>query len=332
MNLDDVFDMSFCTMCPRKCGVDRKSGKTGFCGCTSEMHVTRAALHMWEEPCISGEKGSGTVFFSGCTLRCVYCQNAKISRKPVGTAVNSDELADIFLKLQKQGAANINLVTPGHWLHGIIPALRKAKENGLVIPVIYNSSGYENVESLRKLEGLIDVYLPDMKYIDSETAGKYSMAPDYPEKAKAAIDEMFRQTGKTLYEDERENLYDSMDEVEISDDDYENGIYIKKGVIVRHLVLPGKYGETKRILKYLFEKYGDAIAISIMSQYTPMKEKNVDFPELSERIDMEKYDELTDYAIELGISNAFIQVGEVCLESFIPEFDGTGVEKREKIV
>lgn len=248
MDFNDAFDMSCCTMCPRGCKADRQSGKTGFCGCTSEMYVTRAALHMWEEPCISGEKGSGTVFFSGCTLRCVYCQNAKISRRPVGTAVNPDELAEIFLQLQKQGAANINLVTPGHWLHGIIPALRKAKKSGLMIPVIYNSSGYESVESLRKLEGLIDIYLPDMKYIDAETAAKYSGASDYVEKSKAAIDEMFRQTGKTLYEDGRGKVYVSMDEVEISDDDYGNGIYIKKGVIVRHLVLPGKYEETKKYL------------------------------------------------------------------------------------
>ncbi len=327
MKPDELFDMSCCTMCPRKCGADRKSGKTGFCGCTSEMYVTRAALHMWEEPCISGEKGSGTVFFSGCTLRCVYCQNAKISRKPSGVAVDSDELAEIFLNLQKKGAANINLVTPGHWLHLIIPALKKAKKNGLVLPVIYNSSGYESVESLRKLEGLIDVYLPDMKYINDETAQKYSMSADYAERSKEAIDEMVRQTGNTVYEDEKGRRYCSMDEVELSEDDYGNGIYIKKGVIVRHLVLPGKYEDAKEILGYLFGKYGDTIGISIMSQYTPMNDQNGDFPELSENIDMDKYDEITDYAIELGISNAFIQVGEVCLESFIPDFDGTGVKK-----
>ena len=297
-------DTSFlCNLCPRECNVDRGLGKTGFCKVPNHIKVARAALHFWEEPCISGEEGSGTVFFSGCNLRCVYCQNRKIAEGVYGKIITVDRLAAIFLDLQKQGANNINLVTPSHYVLQIVKALNLAKEQGLLIPVVYNSSAYESVETLKKLEGYVDVYLPDFKYMDEELGRKYSNAGNYSEIAKKAIDEMVRQVGNAQFDS--------------------RGI-LKKGVVVRHLVLPGYTADSKEIIKYLYDTYGNSIYISIMSQFTPILGLE-NYPELQRKLTEKEYDEVVDFAIELGVENGFIQEGDVAKESFIPDFDGQGV-------
>ena len=288
-----------CNLCPRKCGANRKDGEIGFCGATDKVKIARSSLHFWEEPCISGDVGSGTVFFSHCTLKCVYCQNYNISTKNQGRFVTESELSDCFLDLQKQGALNINLVTPTHYVPQIIEALKIAKEKGLALPVLYNTSGYENPETLELLRGHVDIFLPDFKYFQGDLAKKYSGAADYPDIAKKAIAKMFDLVGKCEFD--------------------EDGI-IKKGVIVRHLMLPGQENDSKKILDYLYKTYGDDIFISIMSQYTPLATLPKEFPELNTKIDMTVYDKLLDFAVDLGIENAFIQEEEAASESFIPEF------------
>lgn len=291
-----------CNSCPRQCNVDR-SNSAGFCGMPKEVHIARAALHMWEEPCISGEEGSGTVFFSGCTLRCVYCQNYNISNGSVGKSVTVSRLAEIFIELQQKGANNINLVTPTHYISSIAKAIKLSRTAGLNIPIVYNTSGYETVDNLRQLDGLVDIYLPDFKYMSGELSKKYSKAEDYPDVVKEAISEMYRQTGACLFD--------------------ERGI-MKKGIIVRHLVLPGYACDSKRIIKYLYETYRDNIYMSIMNQYTPLPHvKN--YPEINRKVTPDEYDDVVDYAIELGVINAFIQEGETAKESFIPDFDMEGV-------
>lgn len=297
--------MKQCTLCPRRCGALRIEGKKGFCGEKSTVRVARAALHFWEEPCISGENGSGTVFFTGCTLRCVYCQNHNISDGSVGKEISVERLAEIFLELQNQGANNINLVTPTHFVPEIIKALDMAKSRGMNLPIVYNTSGYETLETLKMLDGYVDIYLPDFKYLDKNHAKKYSMAEDYPEVAKAAISEMVRQTGEPEFD--------------------KNGI-LQKGVIVRHLLLPGCLNDAKNIVKYLYETYGDMIYMSLMSQYTPLDSLDKEtYPELGRKVSEKSYNWLTDYAIELGVEQAFIQEGDVAEESFIPPFTLEGV-------
>lgn len=295
-------EMEDCCLCPRNCHVNRLQGKTGYCGQTAEIRAARAALHMWEEPCISGDSGSGAVFFSGCTLGCVYCQNHKIADGTVGKPISVERLAEIFLELQEQGAWNINLVTAGHFIPSVIRSLNLAKRQGLRIPVVYNTSGYEKVDTLKKLEGYIDIYLPDLKYVDTALAEKYSFAPDYPKVAKAALDEMVRQVGVAQFEGEQ----------------------MKKGVIVRHLVLPGQSEASREVIRYLYETYGDRIFISILNQYTPMPYLER-YPELNRKITDEEYDEVVDYAISIGVENGFIQEGDTAQESFIPEFDIMGI-------
>lgn len=291
-------DLKICALCPRECKVDR-SKATGYCGSLETIKVARAALHMWEEPCISGEKGSGTVFFSGCPLHCVYCQNRAIAGGGVGKELSISELSEVFLKLQKEGANNINLVTPTHYIPQIAQALKLAKNNGLSIPIVYNTGSYEKVESLRKLRGLVDIYLPDCKYFSSEIGAKYSNAPDYYEVAMAAIKEMYEQVGEPCFN--------------------EDGI-MTKGVIVRHLLLPGLLEDSKKIIKALYEQYGDSIYLSIMNQYTPMPGIETKYPELGMKVTDEEYEALVDYAIEIGVENGFIQEGETATESFIPDF------------
>lgn len=286
-----------CILCPRKCAAKRDSDEVGFCGSDNQIKIGRYGLHFWEEPCISGEKGSGTVFFSYCNLKCVFCQNYRISTEERGRIVSEDELADIFLELQDMGANNINLVTPTHYADKIILALDIARANGLNLPIIYNTSGYETVETLKTLEGYVDVYLPDFKYWRSDIASRYSGAPDYPEIAKAAISEMVRQTGRAKFK---------------------NGL-ITKGTIVRHLLLPGNLFDAKKIIDYLYSTYGDDIFISIMNQYTPLEQVR-DIPPLNRKVGKKEYDVLIDYAASIGIKNAYIQEGETALESFIPEF------------
>lgn len=290
--------MKKCNICPRMCAVDRAAGQAGKCRSTDKIRVARIAPHYWEEPCISGKNGSGALFFSGCTLGCVYCQNRKISRSAVGREMDISSLALAMLKLQGDGVHNINLVTPTHFAAGIKSALVKAKEMGLAIPVVYNTSGYDRVETLRSLEGLIDVYLPDFKYADSALAQKYSFAPDYPEVAKAAIDEMVRQTGKVRFDG------DGM---------------ITRGVIVRHLALPGHIDDSMKITRYLHNRYGEKIYISLMNQYTPPSGEELP-QELARPLSEDEYERLIDYAVDIGVEQAFVQEGGTVDESFIPEF------------
>ena len=296
------------------CNVNRHTG-TGYCLMTDRLKVARAALHMWEEPCISGERGSGAVFFSGCTLRCVFCQNYKIAAAKVGKYITVDELADIMLRLQNNQANNINLVTPTHYAGQIAEALIKAKDRGLKIPVVYNTSAYENVDTLKIMDGLVDVYLPDFKYMDGKLALKYSNAGNYPETAKVALREMVRQTGTPdMYGD---------DDTLVRDGYVESGI-MKKGVIVRHLILPGYTKESRNVIKYLYDTYKNDIYISIMNQYTPLEHVKL-YKELCRKVTKKEYDKVVDYAIDIGVTNAFIQEGGTAKESFIPEFDFTGL-------
>ena len=297
--------MSACTLCPRECHVDRSSGKKGFCGMDGTIYLARAALHMWEEPCISGTKGSGAVFFSGCGLRCCFCQNHDIAIGSRGLAVSVERLGEIFLELKEKGAANINLVTGAHYVPQIIEALKLARMQGMDLPVVYNSSGYEKLETLKLLEGYVDIYLPDLKYMEPDLAQKFSHAPDYVERAKAAIKEMVRQSGSCQFG--------------------EDG-YIRRGTIVRHLILPGHTKNSRKVLRYLHETYGEDIYISIMNQYTPVR-KFGEFKELNRKVTKREYEKVLDAAVEMGIQNGFIQEGETASESFIPEFDYEGVEK-----
>ncbi len=293
-----------CTLCPRACHANRLQGATGFCRVPAQLLVARAALHMWEETCISGENGSGAVFFSGCGVGCVFCQNQAIARGRSGKYITIERLADIFLELQAKGAHNINLVTPDHYAPSIVMALDLARARGLRLPVIGNCSGYASPAVLKLFEGYIDIWLPDFKYCDSKTASRYSHAPDYFETAKAALAEMYRQTGDPVFDD------DGM---------------MQKGIIVRHLTLPGYTDDSKRILDYLHGTYGDHLYISIMNQFTPMPQLLPDYPELNRKVPVADYDALVDYAIDIGIENGFIQEGETADESFIPPFDNEGV-------
>lgn len=298
--------MEKCTLCPRNCFVNRKLGEKGICGQSSTLKVARAALHFWEEPCISGEKGSGAVFFSGCALHCVFCQNQEIANGSVGKEISKERLSEIFLELQEKGANNINLVTPDHFVPQIVPAIERARNQGLNLPIVYNTSSYENVDSIRKLEGIVDIYLPDFKYMSSSLSKKYSHAPDYSEVAKKVVAEMVRQTGAaSFYEKEGQEL-------------------MQRGVIVRHLILPGCMEDSKNIIRYLHDAYGDTIYLSIMNQFTPLK--NVEkYPELNRKLTEDEYDEVVDFAIDLGVENGFIQEGETAEESFIPDFNCEGV-------
>ena len=292
-----------CLLCPRKCGINRRTGQTGVCGVSSEIKVARAALHYWEEPCISGKRGSGAVFFSGCSLHCVFCQNREISDGKAGKVISKERLSDIFMELAVKGANNINLVTPGQYIPDIVWAVNDAKSRGMKLPIIYNTSGYENVTELKLLEGIVDVYLPDFKYMDSTLSAMYSRAKDYPSVAKQALSEMVRQQPDVVIDDA-------------------TGL-IQKGVIVRQLLLPGHVNDAKAVLKYLYDTYHDHVYISMMSQFTPIALK--DYPEINRTVTRREYERLVDYALEIGITNAFIQEGDVAKDSFIPAFDCEGV-------
>lgn len=292
-----------CLLCPRKCGINRSTGQTGVCGVSSEIKVARAALHYWEEPCISGKRGSGAVFFSGCSLHCVFCQNRAISDGKEGKVISKERLSDIFMELADKGANNINLVTPGQYIPDIVWAVNDAKSRGMKLPIIYNTSGYENVTELKLLEDIVDVYLPDFKYMDSTLSAMYSRAKDYPSVAKQALSEMVRQQPDVVIDDA-------------------TGL-IQKGVIVRQLLLPGHVNDAKAVLKYLYDTYHDHVYISMMSQFTPIALK--DYPEINRTVTRREYERLIDYALEIGITNAFIQEGDVAKDSFIPAFDCEGV-------
>lgn len=312
-NTDNFISLDNCRLCPRNCRVDRLNGKTGFCGQSSTIRAARAALHFWEEPVLSGTNGSGAVFFSGCNLRCVFCQNHSIAIGECGKEISVERLAEIFLELQSKKANNINLVTGTPFIPQIKESLIIAKDKGLHIPIIFNCGGYESVEALRMLDGLVDIYLPDMKYFSSELSTSYSKAPDYFEMASSAIAEMFRQVGEPSFYEESEEHTDN-DPI----------MLMKKGLIVRHLLLPGQTKDSKKILRYLYETYGDKIYISIMNQYTPLEHVS-GIPELNRKVTDEEYDKIVNFAIRLGIENAFIQEGETADESFIPAFDYEGI-------
>ena len=304
--------MNGCMLCPRQCQIKREEGKRGFCGESDLVRLSRAALHMWEEPCISGINGSGAVFFSGCTLRCVYCQNYHIANSEIGKIVSVERLSEIFLELQEQGANNINLVTPGQYVPHIIRAVEQARRQGLAVPIVYNTGSYENVDTIKALEGIVDIYLPDFKYMDPFLAAKYSHAPDYPQTAKAAIAEMVRQQPRPVFAWEEKRGEDVPEEA------CEKAV-MKRGVIVRQLLLPGCLKDARNIVRYLYETYQNKIYVSLMSQYTPLEHVR-DYPELAHRVSRRTYDRYVDAAIALGITQAFIQEPGVAKESFIPDF------------
>lgn len=296
--------MSDCTLCPRRCHANRAAGQTGFCGQTAQLRAARAALHFWEEPCISGDCGSGTVFFSGCSLQCIFCQNHEIALGESGKVISVERLSQIFLELQEKGAANINLVTAGHFIPQVCRALELSKTHGLSIPIVYNTGSYEEVASLRLLEGLIDIWLPDLKYFSGDLSARYSSAPDYFQVATAAIAEMFRQTPATVF-------------------DSKTGL-MQRGIIVRHLMLPSQAADSKKILRYLHTTYGDAIYISIMNQYTPLAGVS-EIPKLNRKVTPEEYRRVLDFADRIGIENGFMQEDGTAAESFIPPFDYEGI-------
>ena len=313
-----------CMLCPRVCGVDRSKGERGICGQTADLRLARAALHMWEEPCISGTKGSGAIFFSGCALHCVFCQNRSIASGETGRVVSVERLAEIMLELENKGANNINLVTAGQFAPQVKTAIDIAKKHGLHIPIIYNTSAYESVETLRSLEGYVDVYLPDLKYVNAALSDKYSHAKNYFEKASMAIEEMVRQTGELRFTDE-ETMEEKLAVSEYQEKSEQGEVLlITRGVIVRHLLLPGAVLDSKAVIHYLLQKYGERIFISIMNQYTPLPHVN-HFEELKRKVTPAEYEEVVAYAIAQGIENGFIQEGDVAEESFIPEFDYTGI-------
>ncbi len=284
----------------RNCGVNREKGEIGFCKMTQNAKIARAALHFWEEPIISGTRGSGTIFFSGCSVGCIFCQNHKISHENFGTHVSKDELVNIMFKLEKEGAHNINLVTATHFLPTVREAIREAKGRGLSIPIVYNTGSYDSTEALRTLEGLVDIYLPDMKFFLPKTAKEYANAEGYPVFAKNAIDEMVRQKPFFVVE---------------------NGI-MKSGVVVRVLLLPGHVAEAKLILKLLKENYGEKIYVSLMCQYTPIPK--LPSP-INRKVTKQEYYDLLSYAEKIGIKNGFCQDFESANEKYIPVFDNTGI-------
>lgn len=290
-------ELNSCTLCPRECKVNRNNKELGFCRASNKIKIGGYHLHMWEEPILSSDKGSGTIFFSYCNLGCIYCQNYQISHICKGEEIRIERFSNICLELQEMGANNINLVTPTHYIPLIKEGLILAKKKGLTIPIVYNTSGYEKVSSLKSLEGLIDIYLPDFKYYDNNL-GKYSNVSNYYDIATKAIEEMYRQVGKPKYNNE----------------------LLIKGLIVRHLVLPGHIEDSKKIIKYLYTKYHDNIILSIMNQYTPIKE--LKYKELNRRVTMQEYNELIDYAYDLGVRNCFTQEEESQSDSFIPNFKG----------
>ncbi len=292
-------EYSMCKLCPRKCNCDRNNGEKGICGEISEMRVGRISLHMWEEPCISGENGSGTVFFAGCSLGCIYCQNYKLSKGIKGQEIAVEELAEAFISLQNMGAHNINLVTAEHFAPSVKDALISAREKGLIIPVVLNSSGYVAVETIELLKDVVDIYLVDFKYMSQEIAYKFSMAKNYPDVAKAAL--------RKMTELKKEQVFD------------EKGM-LCSGVIVRHLCLPGCAKDSKSVLKYLHETYGESIKLSIMSQYTPM-ENCKNHPLLSRKLSKREYDDIIQFCLSMGIEDAYVQEEDSASESFIPEFN-----------
>ena len=295
--------LTACQLCPRQCKVNRLSGEIGFCQAGILPRLGLVSLHQWEEPCISGTNGSGTVFFSHCNLRCLFCQNHEISQKSVGKEVSIERLAAIFLEQQQRGAHNINLVTPSHYTPQIAEALTRSKRNGLIIPIIYNTNAYDSVIAIELLRGLVDIYLPDLKYVDARYAVDFSQAPAYFQHASAAIAAMVAQVGQPTFDAQG---------------------MMTRGVIIRHLALPGLTVDSKAVIRYVHQTFGHSVFLSIMNQYTPLYEAAT-HPRLSRGLSTEEYEELIEYALTLGVENGFIQEGGAVSESFVPIFDGKGV-------
>ena len=296
-NLEELLN---CNLCPRNCGINRYE-KVGYCKSGVEIKAARAFLHMWEEPCISGENGSGTVFFTNCNLDCIFCQNYKISHEGHGREISIKRLSEIFLELQGKGAHNINLVTPTHYIPQIREALISGKKKGLSIPIVYNTNAYENVEALMSLEGLIDIYLPDIKYYDDKLSIKYSRAPGYFKHASMAV--LFRQVGAP--------------EIDAS------GI-MKKGLMIRHLMLPGRLFDSKKIVDWVLGNLPREVYFNLMCQYTPL-DRACKYPELNKKLNKKHYEALVDYAVSNGLESGFIQEFDSANEEYVPEFDLQGI-------
>lgn len=296
-------DLSRCRLCPRRCGADRAGGKYGYCGAGMDVRVALAAIHEWEEPCISGKGGAGAVFFSYCSLRCVFCQNADISDGGLGEDVGISRLAGIFRELQAKGASTLDLVTPTHYAPQILEAVREAKNRGLKIPVVWNSSGYELPEIIREVSGAVDVYLPDLKYMDEDSADMYSHAEDYFSHASSAIREMVRLAGAPVYDDDGT---------------------MKRGVLIRHMILPSRRHESMRIVRWIWENFKDSVVISLMRQYTPLHRAG-DFPKIARPLTTFEYESVVDYAVSLGVTRCYVQQAGAASSRFVPSFDGRGV-------
>ena len=296
---------TYCNLCPRRCHVDRTAGETGFCGAGALARVALVSMHRWEEPCLVGRdgRGAGTVFFSHCNLRCCFCQNHEISHDGKGSDVTDERLAEIFLEQQKRGAATLDLVTPTHFAPQILHALAIAKARGFSLPVVWNSGAYETTALIDALTGSVDIYLPDLKYMDEASAREYSAAPDYFAAASAAIERMFAQTGPAQFAPDGQ---------------------MTRGVLVRHLVLPGHRHESMRILDWLWEHFGDAIQVSLMNQYTPMYRAAEHRP-LHRRLTTFEYESVVEHALDIGMTHCYTQERRAASEEYVPNFDGSGV-------
>ncbi len=293
-------ELEKCSICPHNCGINRLNGNIGRCKSNGNIKLAMASIHNFEEPCISGENGSGTVFFSNCNMNCVFCQNYKISQQGLGREISIEELAEIFIDEQNKNAENINLVTPTMYVYHIIEAIKIAKNKGLKIPIVYNSNGYENVETIKKLNGYIDIYLPDLKYYDDDLAFKYSGVKNYFENATSAIKEMYNQVGSPVLD--------------------ENGM-MKKGLIIRHLVLPNNLQNSKDVLKWINDNIDKKVFVSVMAQYFPTN-KAKDFPEINRKLTKEEYEEIENYLYSLDLDNGYIQELGEHEEEYVPDFEG----------
>lgn len=295
--------LDFCRLCPRACGIDRTAGKTGFCRAPLKPKVARAALHFWEEPCLSGVQGSGAVFFSHCNLKCSFCQNYRISQEHYGREVDIPTLASLFMELAKQGANNINLVSPTPYIPQIAAAIKKARSLGMKLPVVYNSNAYEEADALAQLEGLVDIYLPDLKYAGTENAARFSGAPDYFPTATKAILEMYRQVGLPSFA---------------------AGGLMTGGLMIRHLILPGQLADTFQVLRWIAGNFPREVYVSLMAQYLPAH-RALQTPPLNRRLTRREYDQAVDTLLQLGLESGYVQELTAADECYVPPFDGTGV-------
>lgn len=300
-----ISSITNCTLCPRRCGADRRQA-AGFCGAGGKARVALVSLHPWEEPCLTGKRGAGTVFFAGCSLRCCFCQNHEISQGGKGEEVEDSRLAEIFLEQQQRGAATLDLVTPTHYVPQIIHALDLARAQGFALPVVYNSSAYDSVETIEVLRGYVDIFLPDLKYVDADSAAEYSAAPDYFAAASAAIRRMAEIAGPAVFADDGRMI---------------------RGVIIRHLVLPGHRHESMRALDWIWQEFGDTVQISLMNQYTPMY-RAAEHKGMNRRLTTFEYESVVAHAVKIGITRCYIQEGKTASAEYVPDFDGTGVKRR----